>query len=468
MATLSPQDEVIHRLIHDPNSARIKKLLIYVCQHYWESDATRLKQVEMPDLVQELMAIAPTIEQLRFCLNNAVQTINKRAEYALIANYLVNSLTNLYSWSTPLTRVNLHPSRYADIVKTLSQDSDYIRIKKLVICACKRTWENDPTKLDSYNIVTLVQELHQLTVTPENLSLTLQTVVDSLNRSDVYQPIAERICQACRSLYYPAPVEPQNVTAFGSHTTQIQFNGDRINTSVMTAPVETSPTSNSSPSVISDKVEANSEMRLPEALPQPKKTFSNLLNNLFDLRLEIIKYANPLRAKTLIYSLMHGQPELNAEIWSAIKNYDLETLLQNLFRVHKRFSYLETSLTQVAQGLPSAPHYLQTSAVILRAIKPYYLGSVEGLSLAQDDAIVPTQSFTADSSLSAKPTDLTCQFSAAAEVSEFTRAIANPSDTVFVNSTPQAHSHQPIPDRAPAHPTPINDATLAVPPISPS
>ncbi|NJN87008.1 MAG: hypothetical protein HC881_12830 [Leptolyngbyaceae cyanobacterium SL_7_1] len=459
MATLSPQDEVIQNLACDPNAVRIKKLLIYVCNHYWESDLNQLHRFQLSELIQELMAIAPTIEQLRFQLNNAVQTINKRAEYALIANYLINTLTPLYGWVTPRPSVSLHPSVYGRIAQELLQDTESLRIKKLLFCACHQRWENNVSQLDAHTMVDLVQELHRVAVTPENIRLTLEAVVSSLNRPEVYQSIAERICHACRFYSSSRTFETTSVTAFAPPITPDQTGLIHSNSPDQnTVYCVDSHTQNTA-------LDGMSEEQHFEPLPfQSKKTISELLINLFDLRLEIIKYANPLKAKMLMYSLLHGQPELNAEIWSAIKNYDLHTLLQNLLRLYKRFSYLETRLAEVAQSLPNPSSYLQASSAILRAIKPYYSGNVEGLSLDDEEGAAQSRQSLVDASTTAKPTDLTCQLSA--EVSEFTRAIATSS-----NGSEWVASSQPsLPHPCSAQPlsSVTNDATLAVPPIIPS
>jgi hypothetical protein len=459
MAALSPQDEVIQNLTRDPKAVRIKKLLLYVCNHHWESDPIQLNRFQLSDLVQELMAIAPSVEQLRFQLNNAVQTINKRAEYTLIANYLVNALTPLYGWATPRPLVSLHPGVYIKIAQELSHDAELIRMKKLIFCACKQRWENDVSQLDTHSMVDLVQDLHRVATTPENLRLTLDAVVNSLNRAEIYQPIAERIHYACRFYYSIDELEAQSVTTLEPSTTTIST--DLISSGGSDQNTVNCVESHSQNTALDGIDEQPLE---PISVPsQVRKTVADLLNDLFDVRLEIIKYANPLRAKMLIYSLLHGQPQLNAEIWAAIKSYDLHTLLQNLLRLYRRFSYLEARLTEVAQSLPNPAHYLQASHAILRAIKPYYLGAVEGLSLDSGEEATQSRQSSNEGLTTARSTDPTCQLSEG--VSEFARAIATACD---MGDRLPAPAHAKLSRPAPVLSPTLNDATLAVPPIVPS
>ena len=52
-------NEVLQAFAQDQNLSRIKKLLLFACTHIWENNPQRLEQADLPDLLQQLMAIAP-------------------------------------------------------------------------------------------------------------------------------------------------------------------------------------------------------------------------------------------------------------------------------------------------------------------------------------------------------------------------------------------------------------------------
>lgn len=95
--------------------------------------------------------------------------------------------------------------------------------------------------------------------------------------------------------------------------------------------------------------------------------------DLFDLRQAILRYANPLRAKILLFALLH-QTNLCDQDQQAllVRSYELDQLLRRTLRRYQQFSILAGQMQKTARRLADPDEYGQTAIAILRAIKPFY------------------------------------------------------------------------------------------------
>lgn len=347
----SPLDQVIQGLSHDPNLLQLKKLLFYSCRQTWETDPNQLNQYDLNCLVQELGQHRFSLEQLKAHLYRLAKTLSKPADYILIADALVNHLEPLYL-ETVETQVDEGWQAYVDVAQQLEQEADPQRVRKLLYAACKQTWENDPAVLSQKSLVEMVQELYCLTSTPQSLEAILNNIVDTLNRQVEYRQIAQTIAIACSPLY-PSLTE---------------------STQILSAPAP-APTP-----------------ALPPVTPS--------LSTLFDLRLEVMKYANPLRAKVLLFSALHGSVDYTPPLWDRLKIEGLDDLLSHLLRRYPIFAELQTQLPSTARLLPERDIYTHVSDVILRALKPCY---ANGRAVGGQPTVVPEAELTR----AANPQDVT-------------------------------------------------------------
>jgi len=97
--------KVADELERQPELLRIKKLLVCVCDDHWENDAERLEEIYVEDLVQKLYRTHATIDQLSISLFRAVKTLNKQAQYFLIAKAIVGQMRVLYETSEEIEAV---------------------------------------------------------------------------------------------------------------------------------------------------------------------------------------------------------------------------------------------------------------------------------------------------------------------------------------------------------------------------
>jgi len=372
MASLSPFDEVIQGLTQDQNALRIKKLLVYACRRVWESEPAKLSYFNISDLIQELLTIAPSSTQLKAYLGRITQTLSKADEYILIAHTIFNYLQKLCLDYQDATQVMSSQPNYEKIASVLEQDPEQIRMRKLLFCACYGSWENDVNRLNQYPLPGLLQHLLGITVTLQNLQGALSSIVRTLNRQQEYMLIANRLVEALNPLYSSETVESTQIIVDSPIPTQTNY----LQSAYPPPPPPVSELTSLPPAyagvpAVPLPTQFSPAEPVPEAAPPPKENPYIL----FDLRLEVMKYTSPLRAKILLYSLLYQAPgNLNGvdTDWSILRSYELDDLLQTILQTYLTLVDLEASLMNTARNLPDSDQYIQAAGAILQALKPMY------------------------------------------------------------------------------------------------
>jgi class 3 adenylate cyclase len=349
---------IAQELEASPNGLRIKKLLLYVCCQRWENDPQHLNQVQLPELLATVHQQSATLERLQRTVNHFVQTLSKRTEYALIASTIVNSLERLYPAddakdATPqavaeadvtvteppaLAVPSSAMSRYSEVVAALEQHPEVSRIKKLLLYVCQRQWESDTGKLTGLDIRGLVESLHRSAPTIGQLEGLLTSMVKTVSKPTEYGAIAQIILRTLGQLYpeyssqglVPVAIAPLMATSF------------------LAAPEPPQP----------DASEAE-DSRSPF--------------NLFDARLGIMKSANPLRAKIVIFSALHTDFGFSRQDWLSLRMYELDSFLRQLLDLCKSYTDLEALLYATARRLHDPEANVEIANVIIKCLRPFYL-----------------------------------------------------------------------------------------------
>jgi hypothetical protein len=344
--------EVTKDLASDQNSLRIRKLLLFVCTRNWENDPHQLEQTNLLELVQGLLAIAPTLEQLQSYLHAIASSLNKSAEYILVANTIINRVSRLYLETCPV-KVGARQRDYEAVAQTLGCDLDQLRIKKLLILASRNIWETDVNQLDALSLIDLVREVHSLTPTLESLKAVLDNLAKTLSKQAEYGAIADRICSIFQILYL------LKLPALQVHKLELQ-------------PEE--PSEMTLTESMEEVLHAEPFIKAIAQSDQPEYAYvrQQTLPNLFDLRLDIIQSANPMRVKILLFSMMHEVFVPGVEHDSLLRNHELDDLLSILLQTHKLLNDLESRLLNAAKALKESDEYIQVAEVILRSLKPFY------------------------------------------------------------------------------------------------
>lgn len=376
---------------HSDVLPRAKKLLFYVCRRRWENDQAQLDSVSLPRLVQELHQLAPTFDRLNSLITSFVQTLNKQAEYLLIANLLISKLHRLYDTPSPLERAatgqptgvttapvssespplpsstyHLDLSEQTDLYRAvateLDRHPDHLRIKKLMLYACRMQWESDPARLASLGTAALVQELHSHALTLEQLKTTLSAIVRTVSKQAEYTAIARATLSQMSRLYSTQPSLPEQVPP-------------------------------AAPTPIADSIPA-AEVSLPPITPVPALTNQVAASepqsqppplSLFDIRLGIMKYANPLRTKILIFSALHTDFTYSHQDWLNLKMYELDGLLRSLLYTCKTYTDLELLLYEAARRLQDPEQNVQTADALIKSLRSLYLHGSPAALLGEPD-----------------------------------------------------------------------------------
>ncbi len=331
---------IVCQLEQDANAVRIKKLILYACKNWWENDLDRLSVISLQNLVQELRYLNPTLEHLQYKLKLLVGTLSKQEEYLQVANTIIENLAGLYRTATPIEKITINTNPLdgiggelqTQITQALEQEANSSsRIKKLMICAARKYWEADTIKVEQAEIKKLISELAHQYPTIESLQIGLAAIVKSLNKPIEYAAIANMILRQMGKLYIQEDTVQEN------------------------APFQKSVDSQPS-----------------QALDQPVCQTADPIISLFDMRLEIIKFANPLRAKILLFSLVYYPFAGKEQDWSNLKLHSLEGLLRSVTTVCSSLEALQLKIEAAAHQLSQPEDYLAVASVILKSAKPGY------------------------------------------------------------------------------------------------
>ncbi len=93
------------------------------------------------------------------------------------------------------------------IATTIDSHGEALRIRKMLYCLARQAWENDPNIVNRYSSEQLLGEVIQTRPTLKRLVLSLQGLVKTLNRQEVYAPLAKDILRYLAPVYQTDPNE---------------------------------------------------------------------------------------------------------------------------------------------------------------------------------------------------------------------------------------------------------------------
>lgn len=385
--TITPEvllHNAVTALTTHPHHQRIKKLLFAGCQQVWENDEAVLSQFELAYLIGALTHRYPTLLALKSHLDRIVGGLNRRASYEAVVTAILNQLEPLYRYTIEATRLKAHVPhqeitalraaqdctglmtddaqwRYPAIATVLEQTPDALRLRKLLYCICHNAWENDAIILQSYPLANLVQQVHEIAPTRRDLKYQLGRIVKRLNRRVDYTRLANLIIEQFHSLYEVEQYATQLSAPSG---------GDAIDTGSTTVTCIEPPVPRSDMTALQTSL---ATPPLVEAAPPLEMTqAARDRSNLFELRQEIMRYTNPLRAKILLYSCLHGPFSFHDQEWSALRGKTLDHLLQEAFDYCPTLVDLESKLTILSHCLDNSEDNMQVAGAITQAMKAYY------------------------------------------------------------------------------------------------
>jgi len=245
-------------------------------------------------------------------------------------------------------------SALLQITQEIERHPQAVRMKKMLVCAWQDIWENDAKRLQAMALPALLESVIDKYPTLDNLSEALQRIANTLNKKQEYQAIANSIILILGKLY------PDTEEA----------------TQVYTAPVtQLTPGSN-------------------QTLPSPVTVVDPPVNSQirtgydpFNLRLELMRYTNPLRAKILLFSALHQKSHLEEQDWVNLKTQNLDGLLYGIYEQCETFAKLEECLCTTANNAQDEPSECnQAAGAIIQCMGRFYQDWEPGMEDVVDRA----------------------------------------------------------------------------------
>lgn len=378
-ASKTPLLKAAQDLQADPQNQRIKKLIFGICHGVWENDPISLLQVELASLLEQLCQRYQTLAALDAALKAMASRLNRKAEYLAVADRILQVLQPVYAHHGHQAPATIEDStilaetgpNYPAIAAALNHEPDPLRIKKLLYGVIHTAWENNPAVLEQQSMEALVTEVHQIAPSESDLNYHLARIIKRLNQQSRYMQIALAIAEAFQPLY-----SNHQVVAAQAHGTVLETAA----TEPTSMGSEGTPTSDS-PTITHFKREhpqseeptitrlnvSSSEVLPPQVQPTCRDRVS-----LFNLRMEIMRYTNPLRAKILLLSTVRGPFAFSQQDWIALKSKTLDDLVQDVFDYCQTYADLESKLVIMSHCVGNAEESTQTAGAILQAMKPFY------------------------------------------------------------------------------------------------
>ncbi|MCY7334200.1 MAG: serine/threonine protein kinase [Pseudanabaena sp. CAN_BIN31] len=415
-----PQNEIkslIEKLIDDVSDdlemsedpVRAKKLICLVCTGILENDLTRLNNFSFVELLQDLYQQYPTIEALKENLVKSVKTIAvpKQRQYLIVAKFIFNAASKLYQQSAiaePVVSSQFNPRSqsvnqpvsysvshlvinagsaqliapintsqndqevvnksfisevpsnsqfsfiedelplldsypnddsdiYAWVAHDIDTDAQQMRLKKLLLYTYQDVWESDLRQLNSVHWASLLRELVSFMPTFAQLEALLQEAIQKVSKPAEYLAIGNLL------LIKLAPLYPDRV--------DLNSNVEAI------APILNQPNPN-----------LESRNKIPFD-PQ-------IASNLFDLRLEIMRFTSSMRTKILLFSVLYYPFDPDRDNWQDLKTHSLDGLLRQLFYAYSTLDKAENAIAQIARSLTEPNAYDQSASYILQVVKTLY------------------------------------------------------------------------------------------------
>ena len=391
-------NDVVRYLDGHEEKLRIKKLIFCICRKYWENDPNILNPVTMEDLMKELLQIRTCQEQLTFSVYKLVKTLNRPKVYLGVATVIIEQISQLYSnmaaaydnqllpvepeVNPSFTTVNNDVNNEEDnllrqVVSGIENHRETARIHKLMFAACKNRWENDQAVINNYGLKNIVLELQRNNPNFLSLRQTLRQVAENINKKALYLALADIILTQLEHLYDTDNDDEEEDNESKSQILNTQI-VDLKNDSDSAAKTTSFSTSRSDPVDFSSSIINLNERQLVMELPfaEPASSNNNPSNfpqipayDPFEIRLEIFQYANPLRAKILIFSLLFHPWDRSGQDWSTLRSYTLEDLLKQLIQSGKSLQDIEVQLYNIAQTQMDTDANVQTASILVQTLQ---------------------------------------------------------------------------------------------------
>jgi hypothetical protein len=213
---------------------------------------------------------------------------------------------------------------FDQVVAYLEHHESSLRIKKMLYCLCTHRWERNQEFLQSINCYHFAEFVVREINTHEELKARLFEMLKTLNKPQEYIPIAKIIYSALGQIY------PEFHRQYSSELNP----APGLKVVVESVPVAT-------------KIEYNA----------------------FELRQNLMSYANPLRVKTILHMVMEPEEFLDPR---KINQHLLDDLLAGLIAKYGTIAEIETIMSEAVELLSDVEEYGKAATGLMQALVPLY------------------------------------------------------------------------------------------------
>lgn len=248
MVVSDPFGLVVQEVQQGGYADRVKKLVYFACTSTWEGDVSKLSQIDLKALLEQLCREHATLDALGQRFRDAISRINKKAEYARIAKMLLSKLQPLYqqpqadpsAWAAPSPILSLEYGSPRlqkqdydpfELRAGVMRQTSPLRAKLVLFTALYHKVE--PTlqglaALRRYSLDELLRALYDACASPQELEARLKEAVQQLQEPDQDGQAANAVLQMLKPLYVDVP--PATLPGGGLAAEPLSANLDWLNT----------------------------------------------------------------------------------------------------------------------------------------------------------------------------------------------------------------------------------------------
>ncbi len=331
-------DQVTEKLNQQDNVNEIKQIILFICLQKWEVELQKLQKINLKGLLQELIELTGTISELNALFQDTLSDLDPH--YLGVGALILSTIDCLYPDYQPLPQ-----NIYEEVAQSLTDpNKDILRIKKLVFHVCR--YDLPDQYIASFSEA--IQAVQQLYPNLETLRNRLKLAI--ANKPE-YNEVVDMVVDELSAIY------PTRSVAGATSTESI---------------LAVSNTADHGANLLIPFIDSNDGVADDNKIDQRSINQKIADLDLFDLRLEIIKYLSPLRAKILIFSTLNNVAESTNESISAIRTFELDDLLRDLFYAYRSPKQLEIELKNTAKQFKDVDEYEQAATVIMNAVRSIY------------------------------------------------------------------------------------------------
>ncbi len=232
MESFSMIDTVVKELEKEADLIRIKKVIYCACEGRWENDETKLEEINLKELIEELYKKTGNIETLAHRLSRIVSKVNKKTEYALLAKKIIDSVGKLYPEDEDVTIMESSPNwdlmggsdeptmikeklveaesyqrdpgKLFDVREKIMQGTNPLKAKIMIFSTAEHQFnfnERDWLLLKTKNLDSLLRQIFNLCPSITDLESSLYSTANNFEYPDEYTQVANVVINALSPCY---------------------------------------------------------------------------------------------------------------------------------------------------------------------------------------------------------------------------------------------------------------------------